>query len=224
MNSKELIEINNKKRKKLTAENLAYYENMLVYIRLSHDKAEQETEEILSELLDHLLDAQAEGKTAAEIFGDKPRQYADEIIGELPGIVTKKRILMFIMGILYFMAVFSFLHGLLNAIFYYAFGLGSVYREIYMGSAALKFFISLPLLLGLYYLVIQYLRWSCFQQINKIAEFLIFWVFGILSVGLFLAVLYFVPDFGLKFELPFYFFLLMGCILFLTAQKVKNMV
>lgn len=64
MNSQELIKLNNKKREKLNEENLKYYEDMLVYLRLSFLKSEQETEELLNELLDHLLEAQEEGKTS----------------------------------------------------------------------------------------------------------------------------------------------------------------
>ena len=63
MNAEQLAELNFEKRKELTKENLKYYEDMLLYIRLSYDKSEQETEEILSELLDHLLEAQKEGRT-----------------------------------------------------------------------------------------------------------------------------------------------------------------
>lgn len=72
MNSQELIKLNNKKREKLNEENLKYYEDMLVYLRLSFLKSEQETEELLNELLDHLLEAQEEGKDFTEVFGDDP--------------------------------------------------------------------------------------------------------------------------------------------------------
>ncbi|OEF97171.1 DUF1129 family protein [Desulfuribacillus alkaliarsenatis] len=61
---------------KFTGVNLKYYEDMLIYIRFSYNKSDQEVEEVLSELLDHLLDAQAEGKTAYEVFGDEPKKYA----------------------------------------------------------------------------------------------------------------------------------------------------
>lgn len=78
MNAEELIQINNEKRKELTKENKEYYEDMLVYVRLSYDKSEQETEEILTELLDHLVEAQEEGTTAKDVFGQEPKKYADE--------------------------------------------------------------------------------------------------------------------------------------------------
>lgn len=84
MNAKKLIEENNRKRDLLTKENEAYYSDMLVYIRLQLTLSEQQTEEVLMEMLDHLLDGQAEGKSVQDIFGDDPKQYADEIIAQLP--------------------------------------------------------------------------------------------------------------------------------------------
>ena len=74
MNVKEMVELNNQRRKLLTKENLKYYEDMLVYIRLSYDKSDQEIEEVLLELLDHLLEAQKEGRTAKEVFGRNPKK------------------------------------------------------------------------------------------------------------------------------------------------------
>ncbi|WP_274447852.1 hypothetical protein [Priestia aryabhattai] len=41
MNAKELIKLNNKKRKELTKENEEYYDNLLVYIRTSVSVSEQ---------------------------------------------------------------------------------------------------------------------------------------------------------------------------------------
>ena len=85
----ELLELNNERRKQLTKGNLNYYEDMILYLRLADNKSEQEIEEILAELLDHLIQAQQEGKTAQQVFGDNPKQYLNEIIGELPKLVTK---------------------------------------------------------------------------------------------------------------------------------------
>ncbi|WP_347862474.1 hypothetical protein U0355_04750 [Salimicrobium sp. PL1-032A] len=59
MQKKEMIKSNNEKRKELTEENREYYEDMLLYIRLSYSKSEQDMEEVLAELLDHLLEAQS---------------------------------------------------------------------------------------------------------------------------------------------------------------------
>ena len=62
MNAQDMIELNNKKRELLTPENEVAYSDMLVYLRLSN-VPEQQMEELLLEILDHLIEAQAENKT-----------------------------------------------------------------------------------------------------------------------------------------------------------------
>lgn len=83
MKAKDMIELNNKKRALLTKENEAAYGDMLVYIRLANIP-EQQVEELLLEILDHLLDAQEENKNAYDIFGNDLQAYCDEIITALP--------------------------------------------------------------------------------------------------------------------------------------------
>lgn len=98
MNTKELIEMNNEKRKKLTKENEAYYSDILIYLRLKLELSEHSTEEVLMEILDHLLEGQDAGKTATEIFGKDPIAYAETIIDELPK-EKKRHITSFLFGI-----------------------------------------------------------------------------------------------------------------------------
>jgi uncharacterized membrane-anchored protein len=99
MNAKKLIEENNRKRECLTPENEAYYSDLLIYIRLQFTLSEQKSEEVLMELLDHLLDGQKAGKTAKEIFGDDPKGYADEMIEHLPK-EEKRALIPYIGGII----------------------------------------------------------------------------------------------------------------------------
>ncbi|MFJ7825687.1 DUF1129 family protein [Psychrobacillus sp. NPDC096623] len=84
MNASELIEQNNQKRELLPEENEKYYTNLLLYIRTKLTLSEQQSEEVLLEMLDHLIEGQQDGKTAKEIFGNDPKGYADEIISHLP--------------------------------------------------------------------------------------------------------------------------------------------
>lgn len=98
MDAKKMIEENNRKRELLTPENEAYYSDMMVYIRLQLTFSEQQSEEILIEMLDHLLDGQEEGKSAKDIFGDDPKAFADEIIEQLPK-EKKRDMVPFIAGI-----------------------------------------------------------------------------------------------------------------------------
>ncbi len=83
MKAQDMVELNNKKREFLTPENEAAYGDMLVYLRLSN-VPEHQVEELLLEILDHLIEAQAENKNAYEIFGNDLRSYCDELISALP--------------------------------------------------------------------------------------------------------------------------------------------
>ncbi|PHC75426.1 hypothetical protein COF39_05810, partial [Bacillus toyonensis] len=83
MNAQDMIELNNKKRELLTFENEASYGDMLVYLRLSN-VPEQQVEELLLEILDHLIEAQRENKNAYDIFGNDLQSYCDELISALP--------------------------------------------------------------------------------------------------------------------------------------------
>ncbi|MBS4196843.1 DUF1129 family protein [Lederbergia citri] len=98
MKAKELIEENNRKRELLTKENEVYYSDMMIYIRLQMSLSEQQSEEVLMEMLDHLLEGQEEGKTANDIFGDDPKAFADEIIEQLPK-EKKRAVIPFVTGI-----------------------------------------------------------------------------------------------------------------------------
>lgn len=83
MTEKEMVQLNNKKRNLLTPENEAAYGDMLVYLRIS-SVPEQQMEELLLEILDHLIEAQAENKSAYDIFGSDLQSYCDELISALP--------------------------------------------------------------------------------------------------------------------------------------------
>lgn len=79
----QLVKLNNEKRKLLTEENETYYTDLLVYIRMNWRLSERQTEEVMLEMLDHLLDAQNEGKSAKDVFGDDPLSFADSVIEEI---------------------------------------------------------------------------------------------------------------------------------------------
>ncbi|MGE6594405.1 DUF1129 family protein [Bacillus proteolyticus] len=83
MNAQDMVELNNKKRELLTPENESTYGDMLVYLRLSN-VPERQMEELLLEILDHLIEAQTENKNAYDIFGDDLQSYCDELISASP--------------------------------------------------------------------------------------------------------------------------------------------
>jgi uncharacterized membrane-anchored protein len=222
MNAQEWIEWNNEKRKELTKENLKYYEDMIVYIRLSFSKSEKETEEILSELLDHLLDAQKMGKSAIDVFGENPKKFADEIIGELPKMVTKERTLSIAMGILNFLAAGVIVSGIWNIINHYFLHLDGIGNTFYLGTLIVKTLISIPIAFVFIYFIIQLMRWTCFRKISKVAEFMLYFLCSMLSIGIFVVVYIFIPDFGYVLEVPTYMIFLLGIVLYVAATFTRK--
>lgn len=94
MKEADWIKLNNEKRELLTKENKAVYEDMLVYLRMSN-KSQEELEPVLIELLDHLLDAQVNGKRAEDVFGENPKAFCDELLTEMPKPKAKEFFSMF---------------------------------------------------------------------------------------------------------------------------------
>lgn len=215
-----LIKENNLKRKQLTKMNHTYYEEMLVYIRLSFSKSEIATEEILSELLDHLLDAQAEGKTADDVFGDDPKDYVEEIVGALPKKSPKNFIGLFLIGVLFFLGVKEFFGGIIDLIFFYGFSKGSFNETIYLGTIILNIIVLLPVAFALIYLLIMYFRWSSFKKINKILNFFILWIWSLLSMGIFGLIYIYVPEIGPILLTPIWIPIVSGSVLLLLGWYV----
>ncbi|MFB4321144.1 DUF1129 family protein [Priestia sp. BR_2] len=83
MNTKQMIKENNRLQDAMKPNNLSYYQDMVVYIR-SSSVQEQKGEELLLEIAQHLLDAQAKGKSAEEVFGSDPESYCKELVDQLP--------------------------------------------------------------------------------------------------------------------------------------------
>ncbi|WP_051317256.1 DUF1129 family protein [Ectobacillus panaciterrae] len=110
MNPKELIALNNEKRKQLTKENEEIYGEVLVYVRMSNI-SEADAETVLMELLDHLLDAQANGKTAQEVFGKDPKAFCHDLIEALPKAKFKENVKMFFPAIFMGLAMWILIDG-----------------------------------------------------------------------------------------------------------------
>lgn len=220
MHVKELIEENNQKRKLLNEDNLFYYEEMLVYLRLSYQKSEQATEEILTELLDHLLTAQDQGRTAVDVFGDNPKQYADEIVGELPKMVTKERLTFISTVILSFLAAIIFANSTIRLVIFYFFGNGELYRITYLPSILIQGILSILFAFLYLWLIVQYLRWGAFKKIHQVKEFFIVWLLSTIMLGLLLAIYLFFPDFGIAINIPYWLLLFASLGLFLINWRL----
>lgn len=220
--TKDLIEENNVKRKKLTKSNEEYYNNLLMYIRLQITLSERSTEEVLMEMLDHLLEGQEEGKTAEEIFGDNPKGYADELIGQLPK--EKKRDLFqfgtqIITNVLGWLLVIRGLFLLIISQFM------EVDERIYLYSSLA--------LVGAISVVMALMVWIFFKLINKTIfkkekkswknEVLVGLSGALLAVGV-MVVTYLFKEQGPTILFPWYWSVVVGGGLWLVSRVIQRKV
>ncbi|MFU0789247.1 DUF1129 family protein [Virgibacillus proomii] len=224
MNANELISINNEKRNQLNEENLAFYEDMLVYIRTASNKSEQQTEEILLELLEHLIEAQSEGKTAENIFGRDPRVYCEELINELPKEKRKYNLLFATRIIIQVAAIFSIVDGVISSALYYFFHKGENTATLYLGSSLISFICFLLLLYIFIKLVFWWLKRSTFagKRTKKWVEFLQAWIGSTIFILLFLAIVYLIPEFGPAIQIPTLVLIGIGLTLYIVSYLLRT--
>ncbi|MFD1773585.1 DUF1129 family protein [Paenibacillus rhizophilus] len=83
MKVKDMIKENNRLREQMTPFNRSYMEDMIIALRASRIN-KLRTEELLLEAAHTMLKAQARGKNAKQVFGDKPEEYFKAIMDETP--------------------------------------------------------------------------------------------------------------------------------------------
>lgn len=215
----EMIRENNEKRKLLTKENREYYECFVVYIRSSAGRDERATEELLLELLDHLLEAQKEGKRAEEVFGKNPKELADEMIESLPKQSLKSKIE-------YAMELIFTLFGWFLTVW----GIGPLVQQkdptIYSGSVIVSILFLLGGFVLLIYLVLFVMKKKAFQALEKKrwTTGLLGGVTGVLFMLSFLFILAIEP-FGPTFQVTYYTPFGLGCFFLLASylfKKIQN--
>ncbi len=220
MKAKQLIEENNRKRERLTKENEKYYGDMLVYIRLQLTLSEQQSEEVLMEMLDHLLEAQNEGKTAKDIFGPNPKQYADEIIENLPK-EKKRQVLPFISGLA--LNVISYMLIIRSIVIL----IGSQFKEITTTVYPLTSIIVFSVILasisfGVWY-IFKIIKDSLFlEKPNNKKDMIKAGIFGSVSMALIIVACKLIPEIGPSFSLSWWASLLCGCIIWTAGYGVKK--
>ncbi len=213
----ELIEENNQKRGLLNAENENVYEGFLLYLRTDLRIDEHAGEEILMDLLDHLVEAQEDGKSAKELFGESPQKYADELIENLPS-ENRRNVFWFsasqIMGLTgWFAAIFGVI-SLIVSFF------NPVDNSIALGNLLLML-LSVILVAVVGVLVIfQIVRSSVFQKDKK--KWQAYVKAGLYGAAAFVCVVliaWLFEDFGPVIKLEWWIFLLIGLV-FLAISKL----
>lgn len=221
MKVQEMIRLNNEKRKLLTEENETAYGDMLVYIRSNSNKSEQQTEEVLLELLDHLLEAQKEGKSAWDVFGDELSCYCDEIIAEIPAEKAGDHLKFYGYIALNFLGSAIFFTGAITAILYYFFDLGPGEFNIPVGSGLLALIAGLVIFFLFINYLIHWMKHLAFNKRKSWVDFLLLWF----SIAIFLATFSiilllsfkFVPPFGTTLTIPNLVLAVIGGLLYLVS-------
>jgi len=219
MNAKELIQLNNRKRKVLTKENEEYYGKMLVYIRTSISISEQQSEELLMELLDHIIEAQNEGKHAEDVFGENPSAYCDEIIKQLPKEPTKSEAFFISFLLLQLAGLIAVINGVGDVIIYYFKGNN---QTVYMGTAFVTFFIFAVIIFLDVFLILKWLQQSVYKVSNKVKDF--FSIFFIIIISL-LGMIFlsrFIPPFGYAIEVGGFVYLIFGVVTLIISKWLNR--
>ncbi|SES00923.1 DUF1129 family protein [Psychrobacillus sp. OK032] len=220
MTASELIAQNNLKRDLLTEENEKYYSNLLIYIRTKLSLSEQQSEEVLMEMLDHLLEGQQEGKTARDIFGNDPKGYADEIISHLPE-EEKRNSFKFVSQVAvnllgWFLVIRSIAILVIGQ-------MQEVDSSVFIiPSIIILVLIALLVRIGVK-VIFSLIHKSLFDEKSNDKKMMV--RAGLFGSGGFLIVIvasYFMRDFGPSFEFPWIASLGVGAVLLLISWIMKN--
>lgn len=219
MHAKDLIKLNNEKRELLNKENLQDYEDMLEYIRMNHNKSEQQTEELLIELLDHLLDAQDQGKSAKDIFGDDLKAYCQELIIELPVERISINVMFISYLVLNLLGLIGMFIGVVNFGLYQFVGIGEQTFNFSLGSGIVVLIIDFLLLALFVYVVFLWINRSLFKnkKTKLWLEFIQIWFICTLFISLTVGVLHFMPNFGMPVSIPHLVIVAISAVLYIAS-------
>lgn len=217
---KQLINENNEKRKLLNAENKPLYEDFLIYIRTDLRVAEYESEEILMDILDHLLEGQEDGKTATNLYGLQPRSYADELIAGLPH--EKKRIVIpyVISQVFNLLGWFSLIYGMVNLVLP---RFTKVDETISLGNSIVLLTVIMIVTAFGVSVIFKLIRSTLF--VNKKQRRRAFWKEGFFGAGSFALIMFLtwiLPDFGPEVHLEWWIYLVIGAVLVIFSKLVRS--
>ncbi|WP_010273191.1 DUF1129 family protein [Paenibacillus senegalensis] len=214
-----LIEQNNELRPQLNPENEKLYSDILIYIRTDLRVASLESEQLLLDLLHHLLEAQEEGRTAREVIGDDPKVYADELINELPN-EQKRNVVQFIaMQLIKLLGFIVLGHGTALLI---VMSLGISAPALTAGALLVQLIISALLVAAAVLILFKVIRSELFQNNKSSAK--TFLQAGSIGAGVFTVILlstYYMPDPGTSLQWDWWIFMLLGAFLLLLGRVVK---
>lgn len=216
-----LIEENNENRALLNEKNLELYEEFLLYIRTDLRVDERAGEEVLMDLLDHLLEAQKEEKTGWNLFGDSPQAYADELIDALPK-EKKRNVAVFILcQVLGLAGWFSITFGVIYVSFSFfrevdtAISLGNIL--LILGAVAL---ISLSAVSFIFKMISSTLF---LPKKKRSSEYVKAGLFGAATFAVIMLLVWLIPEFGPVIRLQWWMYLLLGVVLLVINKLIDRL-
>lgn len=220
--TKVLIQENNDKRELLTDDNKKVYEDFLVYLRTDLRIDEYQGEEILMEILNHLLEAQADGAAADEIFSNDPKGFADELIAELPSEKKRGRTGFIVGQFLDIVAFLLIVQGILNFVLPY---FTEIDTSVGLGNMMLLGILITIIVLAAIRVIFNLIRQSLFKENPKKAERMAMMkaaVYGMVGFGIIMAVAVFVPEFGPVIHVEWWVYIAGGLVLYVIGKLIKK--
>ncbi|EOR21780.1 MULTISPECIES: DUF1129 family protein [Niallia] len=218
--TKQLINENNEKRKLLNAENELLYEDFSLYIRTDLRVAEHESEELLMDLLDHLLEGQEDGKTATNLFGSHPRKYADELIAGLPH-EKKRNVIPYVFSLVFnLLGWFSLIYGMVNLVLL---KFTKVDETISLGNSIVLLTVIMIVTAFGVFVIFKLIRSTLF--VNKKQRRRAFWKAGFFGAGSFALIMFLtriMPDFGPEVNFEWWVYLVIGAVLVIISKLVRS--
>lgn len=116
METAKLKQRTNRLRQQLNSENALVFEEVVEYLRSSPINTKK-TEEILAELLDHLIELEQIGKTSKDLFGENVHGYCRQLVKSLhrDTFIEKLNFALLIVALsAIFELVFAFINGVID--------------------------------------------------------------------------------------------------------------
>ncbi|WP_110926267.1 HAAS domain-containing protein [Bacillus massiliglaciei] len=156
----------------LSKESKNFLENLRLYL-VSSGKKEQEIEEIIEELEDHLLEAEKNGKSTESISGKTPKEYMSQLADDMP--LDLKGLMKYIP--ILFLGAFAYLLA------------GDALRGDMSYSLLKLAGFPLIFLFHLLFTAVSF-KYMASHTLSKIQEWILFGIIGTVPIVLFIALLF----------------------------------
>lgn len=164
---------------KVSKESQQFLDNLRVYL-FSSGKNEQEINEIVEELEDHLYEAERNGKDVEDIIGQSPKEYMNQVADEMPLdlIGVLKYIPIIFLGAFSFILIDDAINGTME------------YSLLELIGYPFIFFINLFIMFRLA------LRYLAVTSLSETKQWLFLSLLGIVPASLFIVIYYVDRSFG----------------------------